>query len=108
MTISSKRNFCVLTVLCFALLNIFLFYHPYDVLADDPPLQPEGYSSVETSKSIKVLITNKDGNTIVTMDDHSFPVLHDAIILDADGNKIQLSELPVPCEATIRYRRLRR
>ena len=35
-------------------------------------------------------------------------VAEDAIILDRNGNEIQLSDLPVPCEAKIDYREVTR
>jgi len=108
MTTYRKNYFPMLAILCFAFFSISLFWKTSDVIADDIPLQPEGYSSDETATYMKVIISKKDGNTIVTTDDHSFSVLKEAIILDADGKRIQLSELPTPCEATIRYRQIAR
>lgn len=108
MTTHRKNYFPMLAVLCFAFFSISFFWNASDVIADDIPLQPEGYSSDETFRYMEVIISKKDGNTIVTMDDHSFPVLKEAIILDAVGNRIQLSELPTPCEARIRYRQITR
>jgi len=105
MATSGKNYFGILIVLFFAFFNTVFFYNSFDVFANDMLLQTEDPGSNETPKYVKVLITKKDGKTFVTTpDNHSFPVLKDTILIDQDGNKIQLSELPTPYETKIRYR----
>ena len=81
-------------VLCFVLLIPFLLSGPVMVFAESPPK-----GSV---RSGSMTIEGKSNNAIVVGERH-FIVAESTTILDLSEKKIQLSDLPVPCEARIEY-----
>ena len=95
-------------IVCFALLNVILFYNLSDAFEENITSQTGFRNSCSTGRTQEVLITEKECKLIIIKDGKRLCVAEDAIILDRNGNEIQLSELPVPCEAKIDYRRVRR
>jgi hypothetical protein len=105
----SRTNYVgIRTVLCFALLSIILFYNPSDAFEEDTSQNKRCLLTCFSGKSQKVLITEKECKLIIIKDGKRLCVAEDAIIIDRNGNEIQLSELPVPCEAKIDFRRVRK
>jgi len=105
----TRKNYVgIMTVLCFVLLNIILFYNPSDAFEEKTSPKARCVVTCFTGKSQKVLITEKECKLIIIKNGKRLCVAEDAIILDRNGNEIQLSELPVPCEAKIDFRRVRK
>jgi len=105
----TRKNYLSITiVLCFVLLNIILFYNPSDAFEENTSLKERCILTCFSGKSQKVLITEKECKLIIIRNGKRLCVAEDAIILDRNGNEIQLSELPVPCEAKIDLRRVRK
>lgn len=105
---SGKNYVGIMTVLCFALLSIILFYNPSDAFEENTLSKASFRNSCSTGRTQKVLITEKECKLIIIKDGKRLCVAEDAVIIDRHGNEIQLSELPVPCEAKIDFRRVRR
>jgi hypothetical protein len=105
---SGRNYFGIMSIVCFALLNIILFYNPSDAFEENTSQNARCLITCFSGKSQKVLITEKDCKLIIIKNGKRLCVAEDAVILDSNGNEIQLSELPVPCEAKIDYRRLRK
>ena len=103
-----KNNVGLITVACFALLTIILFYNPSDAFEEKKSPKEHCVVTCFSGKSQKVLITEKECKLIIIRNGKRLCVAEDAIIIDRNGNEIQLSELPVPCEAKIDYRRHRK
>ena len=105
----SRKNYVgIRTVLCFALLNIILFYNPSDAFEENTSQNERCLLTCFSGRTQEVLITEKECKLIIIKDGKRLCVAEDAIIIDRNGNEIQLSELPVPCVATIDYRQVRK
>jgi hypothetical protein len=76
-------------------LAAFLVCSPAIVLATSP-------SPVELVRSASVTIQGKSNDAVIASERH-FIVTESTTILDANGNKIALSELPIPCNGEIEY-----
>ena len=59
-------------------------------------------SSVGSVRSGSVTIQGKSNDAVIAGERH-FIVTESTTILDANGNKIALSELPIPCNGEIEY-----
>jgi hypothetical protein len=105
---SGKNYVGIMTVLCFAVLNIVLFYNPSDASEENMISKASYRNACSTGRTQEVLITEKECKLIIIKDGKRLCVAEDAIIIDRNGNEIQLSELPVPCEATIDFRQVRK
>lgn len=103
-----KNHIGLMTVVCFALLNIILFYKPSDAFEEKTSPKERCVVTCFTGKSQKVLITEKECKLIIIKNGKRLCVAEDAVILDRNGNEIKLSELPVPCEAKIDFRQVRK
>lgn len=79
--------------LCLVFLLIFLFL-PVTGFSESPP---EGLI-----RSGSVIIQGKTSDTIIVSERH-FVVTEATTIVTMEGEKIQLSALPVPCKAEITY-----
>jgi hypothetical protein len=91
-----KNNYMQLVALCpVVFLAAFLVCSPAIVFATSP-------SPVESVRSASVTIQGKINDAVIAGERH-FIVTASTIILDANGNKIALSELPIPCNGEIEY-----
>ena len=105
---SGKKCISLMTVLCFALLNIILFYNPSDAFEEKTFLKERCVVTCFSGKRQKVMISEKGCKLIIIKNGKRLCVAEDAIIIDRNGNEIKLSELPVPCEAKIDFRQVRK
>lgn len=105
---SGKNYVGIMTVLSFAVLSIILFYNPSDAFEENPDAKARCVVTCFSGKTQEVLITEKECKLIIIKNGKRLCVAEDAIIIDRNGNEIQLSELPVPCEAKIDLRQVRK
>ena len=83
-----------MTVLFFALLNIILFYNPSNAFEEKVASKAGYRNSCLTGRTQEVLITEKECKLIIIKDGKRLCVAEDAVILDRNGNEIQLNNSP--------------
>ncbi len=80
-----------------AIILFLLISAPAAVFAQNLPAPPE----IKETVIVKIYAKGKD---VIFVNERRFIVTDKTIILDMDGQAIDLSELIVPCEAEITYR----
>jgi hypothetical protein len=90
----SNSNCMQQMVLWFVLIMLFLLSRPAVGFAETSPMG--------LVKSASVTIEGKTSNAIIVGERH-FMVTESTAILDKEGEKIRLGNIPVPCKANIEY-----
>jgi len=87
-------------VKCFIYALVVLFSFDGIGFAQNPVVTPAPMGTIQSGP---VMIVRKTSNTVTVQNERIFLVTNETVIMDTEENVLGLSQIPIPCEASIEY-----